>query len=47
VRDELPLVTDDEIFEVILKIVITGLCERAPRPCTYGAHPGGRGQIAR
>lgn len=41
VRDELPLVTDDEIFEAILEIVITGLCERAPRPCTCGAHPGG------
>ena len=41
VRDELPLVTDDEIFEATLEIMITGLCERAPRPCTCGAHPGG------
>jgi AcrR family transcriptional regulator len=41
VRDELPLVTEDEVFEAILEIVITGLCERAPRPCTCGAHPGG------
>jgi len=41
VRDELPLVTDDDIFEAVLAIVITGLCERAPRPCTCGAHPGG------
>jgi AcrR family transcriptional regulator len=41
VRDELPLVTDDNIFEAILAIVITGLCERAPQPCTCGAHPGG------
>jgi len=41
VRDELPLVTEDEIFEAILEIVITGLCERAPRPCMCGAHPGG------
>ena len=40
VRDELPLVTDD-IFEAILAIVITGICERAPQPCTCGAHPGG------
>jgi AcrR family transcriptional regulator len=47
VRDELPLVADDDIFEAILEIVITGLCERAPRPCTCGAHPGGdRGRIA-
>jgi len=43
VRDELPLVADDDIFEAILEIVITGLCERAPRPCTCGAHPGGAG----
>ena len=41
VRDELPLVTDDDIFEAILASVITGLCERAPQPCTCGAHPGG------
>jgi hypothetical protein len=41
VRDELPLVTDDDIFEAILAIVITGICERAPQPCTCGAHPGG------
>jgi hypothetical protein len=41
VRDELPLVTDDDIFEAVLAIVITGICERAPRPCTCGAHPGG------
>src|SRR6266480_6940602 len=41
VRDELPLVTDDAIFEAVLAIMITGLCERAPRPCTCGAHPGG------
>ena len=41
VRDELPLVADDDIFEAVLAIVITGICERAPRPCTCGAHPGG------
>ena len=41
VRDELPLVAEDDIFEAILAIVITGLCERAPQPCTCGAHPGG------
>jgi AcrR family transcriptional regulator len=41
VRDEFPLVTDDDIFEAVLAIVITGLCQRAPRPCTCGAHPGG------
>jgi len=41
VRDELPLVTDDDIFEAVLALMITGLCERAPEPCTCGAHPGG------
>jgi AcrR family transcriptional regulator len=41
VRDELPLVADDDVFEAVLDIVITGICERAPQPCTCGAHPGG------
>ena len=40
-RDELPLVADDDIFEAVLAIVITGICKRAPQPCTCGAHPGG------
>lgn len=38
VRDELPLVTDDDIFESILAMVISGLCQRAPRPCRCGRH---------
>ena len=38
VRDELPLVTDDDIFESILAIVIAGLCQRAPRPCSCPRH---------
>jgi hypothetical protein len=46
VRDELPLVADDDVFEAILAIVITGLCERAPQPCTCGAHPGGPARSA-
>jgi hypothetical protein len=33
VRDELPLVTDDDIFESVLAMTIAGLCQRAPRPC--------------
>jgi AcrR family transcriptional regulator len=41
VRDELPLATDDDIFEAVLDIVITGICERAPQPCTCGDHPDG------
>lgn len=38
VRDELSLVTDDDIFESILAMVIAGLCQRAPRPCTCTRH---------
>jgi AcrR family transcriptional regulator len=38
VRDELPLVTEDDIFESILAMVIAGLCQRAPRPCSCGRH---------
>jgi AcrR family transcriptional regulator len=38
VRDELPLVTDDDIFESILAIVIAGLRQRAPRPCGCPKH---------
>jgi AcrR family transcriptional regulator len=39
VREELPQVTDDAIFEQILAIVMTGLCAIAPRPCRCGRHP--------
>ena len=38
VRDELPKVTDDDIFETILSMVMAGLTQRAPRPCACGAH---------
>jgi AcrR family transcriptional regulator len=38
VRDELPLVADNDIFESILAMVIAGLCQRAPRPCTCAEH---------
>jgi hypothetical protein len=31
-------VTDDDIFESILAIVITGLRQRAPRPCACPRH---------
>jgi AcrR family transcriptional regulator len=33
VKTELPEVKDDDIFEAILKTVITGLRQLAPRPC--------------
>ena len=42
VRDELPLVTDDDIFESILAMVISGLCQRAPRPCSCPRHAADR-----
>jgi AcrR family transcriptional regulator len=42
VRTELPDVKDDDIFETILSLVISGLIRRAPRPCGCGAHPSGQ-----
>jgi AcrR family transcriptional regulator len=38
VREELPAVKDDEIFETILSLVLDGLTARAPRPCLCPAH---------
>ncbi len=38
VREELPLVKDDEIFETILSLVLGGIMARAPRPCACPAH---------
>jgi hypothetical protein len=35
------IVAGDDAFEAILAMVITGPCQRAPQPCTCGAHPGG------
>ena len=40
VREELPTVTDDEIFETILSLVLDGIAARAPRPCACPAHAG-------
>ena len=31
-------VTDDDIFETILSLVMAGLLQRAPRPCACEAH---------
>jgi hypothetical protein len=33
-RTELPEVADDAIFETILSLVMTGLIQQAPRPCS-------------
>lgn len=38
VRDELPAVQDDHVFETVLSLVMTGLIQRAPRPCPCGSH---------
>ncbi len=38
VRDELPKVADDDIFETILSLIIAGLTQQAPRPCGCPAH---------
>lgn len=38
VREELPNVRDDDIFETILSLVVGGLTVRAPRPCGCAAH---------
>jgi len=38
IRAELPDVDDDDIFETILSLVMSGLAQRAPRPCQCPAH---------
>ncbi len=38
IRAELPDVADDDIFETILSLVMSGLTQRAPRPCQCPAH---------
>lgn len=42
VRTELPGVTDDQIYETILSLVIGGLMQRAPNPCQCGRHTPAR-----
>jgi AcrR family transcriptional regulator len=37
-REELPAVTDDDIFETILSLVIGGLTQIAPHPCNCRLH---------
>ena len=38
IRDDLAAVTDDEIFETMLAVAITGLRDLAPRPCGCQKH---------
>jgi AcrR family transcriptional regulator len=42
IRTDLPGVTDDQIYETILSLVIGGLLQRAPRPCRCGRHAPAR-----
>jgi hypothetical protein len=37
-REELPGVTDDDVFETIMSLVIGGLTQIAPRPCGCRPH---------
>ena len=38
IREELPVIEDDDIFETSLSLVIGGIAARAPRPCACEAH---------
>ncbi len=40
IRDDLAGVTDDDIFETILALVMAGFMVRAPRPCGCQKHAG-------
>lgn len=41
IRDDLAALTDDEIFETMLAVAITGLRDLAPRPCGCNKHAAG------
>jgi hypothetical protein len=42
VREHLPAVDDNEIFEMSLSLMLAGLYARAPRPCTCPKHAATR-----
>ncbi|HZI75514.1 MAG TPA: hypothetical protein VFD73_16150, partial [Gemmatimonadales bacterium] len=44
-REELPDVTDDDVFETILSLVIGGLTQIAPHPCSCRSHEPQPAQI--
>ena len=44
VRDDLPNVADEDVFDTILSLVVGGLTRRAPRPCGCRAHARASGQ---
>jgi AcrR family transcriptional regulator len=37
-KEELPEVSDDDIFETVLSLIVKGLTQLAPRPCGCGHH---------
>jgi AcrR family transcriptional regulator len=41
-RDELPEVSDDDVFETVLALVVAGLTQQAPRRCGCASHQPGR-----
>ncbi len=41
IRDELAGVTEDDVFETILDLVMQGFMVKAPRPCGCGKHGAG------
>jgi hypothetical protein len=42
IRDDLAGVTEDDIFEAILGLVVQGFMVQAPRPCECGKHTPAR-----
>ena len=46
-REELPAVTDDDVFETILSLVVGGLTRMAPRPCSCRTHEPQTAQTGR
>jgi AcrR family transcriptional regulator len=46
-REELPAVTDDDVFETILSLVIGGLTQIAPHPCGCRLHESQPAEIDR
>jgi hypothetical protein len=37
-REELPDVPDDDVFEIVLSLIVRGLTELAPRSCSCAHH---------
>ena len=46
-RDELPDVSDDDVFELVLALIVRGLTELAPRPCRCEHHEPQTAQASR